>query len=166
MTPTTHIASACLLTAGMLKSGAGPGTMLAVLSIGSLVLHFALDCIPHGFITTPWTIFKKFGPTAAELVPGPLILAGSIFAFGHPFLFLIAAFFSLIPDACSTLVWNHSPGSTLYPVRALHRLHRKAHWFETDHPDGTVTHMFANRPLLAVEGGFAALIVGGLFLVG
>ncbi len=156
MTPTTHITSACLLTALMLRSGAGSGATLAVLSFGSLTLHFALDCVPHGFITTPWTIFKKFGPTAAELVPGPLILAGSMFAFGHPLFFLLAAVFSLIPDFCSTLVWKHSRFAALYPVRSLHRLHRFVHWFETDYPDGSVTHMFANRPLLGAEAGLLA----------
>lgn len=70
--------------------------MLAVLSIGSLALHFLLDCIPHGFITTPWTIFKKFVPTVIELVPGSLIIAAAILVFGHPLLFLLAAAFSLI----------------------------------------------------------------------
>jgi len=163
MTPTTHIASACLLTAGMLHAGAGAGTTFAVLTLGSLALHFLLDCIPHGFITTPWTICKKFGATAAELIPGPLILAGAILAFGHPFLFLLAAGFSLLPDICSTLVWKRGMGSALPPVRALHRLHRNVHWFETDHPDGSVTHMFPNKPLLAAEACCAALVVGALF---
>ncbi len=136
--------------------------MSGVLSIGSLALHYALDCIPHGFITTPWTIFKRFLPTAVELVPGPLILAGSVAAFGHPFLFLLAASFSLLPDLCSTLVWQHGRGSKLPPVRALHRLHRKVHWFETDHPDGSVTHMFPNRPLLVFEACLLVLILGAL----
>lgn len=165
MTPTTHIASASLLTAGMLHSGAGAGTTFAVLTLGSLALHFVLDCIPHGFITTPWTIFKKFLPTAAELVPGPLILAGAILAFGHPFFFLLAAGCSLLPDFCSTLVWRRSRFAALYPVRALHRIHRLVHWFETDHPDGSVTHLFPNRPLLAAEACCAVLILGALFVV-
>jgi len=133
-----------------------------MLTIGSLALHFAFDCIPHGFITTPWTIFKKFLPTAVELVPGPLILAGSVAAFGHPFLFLLAAGFSLLPDLCSTLVWKQGRGSNFYPVRALHRLHRKVHWFETDHPDGSVTHRFANRPLLVREACLLVTILGAL----
>jgi hypothetical protein len=162
MTPTTHIASACLLTAGMLHSGAGAPEAIAVLSIGSLALHLALDCIPHGFITTPWTIFKKIGPTAAELIPGPLILAGSVLAFGHASYFLLAAAFGLLPDLCSTLVWKQSRAAALRPVRALHRLHRKVHWFETDHPDGSVTRMFPNRPLLAAEACCAVLIAGVL----
>jgi hypothetical protein len=165
MTPTTHILSACVLTAGLLHFGAGPAALFAAVSIGSLALHFALDCIPHGFITTPWTIFKKFGPTAAELVPGPLILAGSILAFGHPFFFLTAAAFSLLPDLCSTLVWKRATGSALLPVRALHRLHRSVHWFETDHSDGSVTHMFANKPLLAGEAFCAMLMAGALFVL-
>ncbi|MBM4309800.1 MAG: hypothetical protein FJ119_02475 [Deltaproteobacteria bacterium] len=153
-----------MLTASILHSGAGPYTTLAVVSIGALALHFALDCIPHGFITTPWTIFKKIGPASAELLPGPLILAGAILAFGHPFLFLLAAGFSLLPDVCSTLVWQRSGIADLYAVRALHRLHRLVHWFETDHPDGSVTHMFPNRPLLAAEACCTALILGALFV--
>ena len=163
MTPTTHIVSACLLTTVVLHSGAGEKTTLSVLTIGSLALHFLLDLVPHGFITTPWTIFKKCVPTAVELIPGPLILSGAILAFGHPAFFLVASAFSLLPDLCSTLVWKHGIGSRLYPVRVLHRLHRKVHWFETDHPDGSVTHMFPNRPLLVAEACWAALIVGALF---
>ena len=151
MTPTTHIASSCLLTTVMVHSGAGEAVVLAVLSIGSLVLHFLLDCIPHGFITTPWTIFKKFVPTVIELVPGPLILAAAILIFGHPLLFLLAAAFSLIPDICSTLVWKHTRVADMYLLRALHRLHRLVHWFEIDNPDGSVSHLFSNRPLLIVE---------------
>lgn len=136
--------------------------MLGVLSIGSLALHFALDCIPHGFITTPWTIFKKVIPTTIELVPGPLILAASILVFGHPLLFMLAATCSLIPDICSTLIWNRTMGAGLPPVRVVHRLHRQTHWFETDHPDGTVTHMFPNRPLLAIEACLLTLIICAL----
>lgn len=165
MTPTTHIASSCLLTAAVVRSGTGEAAAFAVLSVGSLALHFLLDCIPHGFITTPWTIFKKFLPTALELFPGPLILAASILIFGHPLLFAFAAAFSLVPDICSTLVWNRKRGSALPAVRALHRLHRLVHWFETDHPDGSVTHMFANRPLLAVEACLLALIISALYQV-
>lgn len=164
MTPTTHIASSCLLTTAMLHSGAGEAAVFVVLSLGSLALHFLLDCIPHGFITTPWTIFKKFMPTALELAPGPLILAASILVFGHPVFFLLAAGFSLIPDFCSTLVWNQSPAAGAYPVRALHRLHRLVHWFETDHPDGSVTHMFPNGPLLALEACCVVLMLCVLFV--
>ena len=164
MTPTTHIASSCLLTTAMLHSGAGEAAVLVVLSLGSLALHFLLDCIPHGFITTPWTIFKKFLPTAVELAPGPLILAASILVFGHPLLFVLAAGFSLIPDICSTLVWKHNRAAGAYPVRALHRLHRLVHWFETDHPDGSVTHLFPNGPLLALEACCVVLMLGVLFV--
>lgn len=163
MTPTTHIASSCLLTAAMVHSGADEAAVLVVLSLGSLALHFLLDCIPHGFITTPWTIFKKFMPTAVELAPGPLLLAASILVFGHPLLFVLAAVLSLLPDLCSTLVWKHSMGSTLYPVRVLHRLHRLVHWFETDNPDGSVTHLFPNGPLLAIEACCVVLMIAALF---
>jgi len=139
--------------------------VLAVLSIGSLALHFILDSIPHGFITTPWTIFKKFVPTVIELVPGPLIIAAAILVFGHPLLFLLAAAFSLIPDICSTLVWKHNRVAAMYPLRALHRLHRLVHWFEIDNPDGSVSHIFPNGPLLAVEGCLLVLILGLQFFL-
>ena len=152
MTPTTHIASSCLLTAVMVNSAAGETTVLAVLSVGSLALHFLLDCIPHGFITTPWTIFKKiYSDGSLNWLPGPLILAASILVFGHPILFVLAAAFSLMPDICSTLVWRHNRFAGMLPLRVLHRLHRLVHWFETDHPDGSVTHLFPNRPLLALR---------------
>lgn len=165
MTPTTHIASSCLLTTVMLRSGAGEAAMLAVLSIGSLALHFVLDCVPHGFITAPWSIFKKLVPTLAELVPGPLILLAAILIFGHPLLFILAAFCSLIPDICSVLVWKYNTRTgSLYPLRVLHLLHRLVHWFEKDHPNGSVTHRFANGPLLAAEACFVILLLGALSL--
>ena len=138
--------------------------MLAVLSIGSLALHFVLDCIPHGFITAPWSIFKKLVPTLAELVPGPLILLAAILVFGHPLLFMLAAACSLIPDVCTTLVWKEPRIVGLFPMGFLHRLHRKVHWFETDNPDGSVTHRFANGSLLAAEACFVILLLGALFL--
>ena len=163
MTPTTHIASSCLLTNVMVSSGAGETIVLAVLSFGSLALHFILDCIPHGFISTPWTIFKKIVPTAIELVPGPLILAAAILVFGHPVLFLLAAAFSLLPDICTTLVCKYKRLADIYPLRVLHRFHRWVHWFETDNPDGSVTFIFRNKPLLVIEGCSVVLILGLLF---
>jgi hypothetical protein len=164
MTPTTHIASSCLLTAVMVNSGAGETTVFAVLSLGPLALHFLLDCIPHGFITTPWTLFKKIIPTLTELLPGPLILAASILVFGHPILFLLAAASSLLPDICSTLVWRHNRFAEMLPLRIVHRLHRLVHWFETDHPDGSVSHLFPNRPLLAVETCCLMVLLGFIYL--
>ena len=164
MTPTTHIASSCLLTTVMLNSGAGEAVVFAVLSIGSLALHFLLDCIPHGFIATPWTIFKKFTPTVIELVPGPLILAAAILVFGHPLFFLLATAFSLFPDICTTLVWKYKRLADMYPLSVLHRLHRWVHWFEKDNPDGSVTFLFRNQPLLVMEGCSVVLILGLLFL--
>ena len=148
----------------MIRSGAGELAVVSVLSIGSLALHFLLDCLPHGFIATPRTIFKKAVPTIIELAPGPLIFAAAILIFGHPLLFMLAAACSLIPDICSTLIWNHnSRAGALYPLRAMHRLHRLVHWFETDHPDGSVTHRFSNGPLLAAEACLFVLIIGVQF---
>jgi len=149
----------------MIRSGAGELAVVSVLSIGSLALHFLLDCLPHGFIATPRTIFKKAVPTIIELAPGPLIFAAAILIFGHPLLFMLAAACSLIPDICSTLVWKKdSRAGGLYPLRVLHRLHRLVHWFETDHPDGSVTHRFSNGPLLAAEACCTLLMLGVLFL--
>jgi hypothetical protein len=51
-----------------------------------------------------------------------------------------------------TTTWkgNHRiakvPGLSL-----IHWLHCKVHWFETDHPDGTVSYLFPNRPMLVLE---------------
>ena len=164
MTPTTHIASSCLLTTVMMRSGAGEAVVLTVLSAGSLALHFLLDCIPHGFITTPWTIFKKLTPTAIELLPGPLILAAAILIFGNPWLFLFAAAFSILPDISSTLVWKDKRFAGIYPLCIVHRLHRLVHWFETDNPDGSVSHLFPNRPLLVFEACCVVLMLGFLSL--
>jgi len=152
MLPTTHIAASCLLTACAVTSNTDRVPTLLVLTAGSLLLHFAMDLVPHGFITTPLTIFKKFLPTVAELLPGPLILFFSILMFGNPLLFLIACCCGLLPDLCTTLLWNNPQRyEKIRMVRVVHALHRRMHWFETDHPDGSVSHRFANRPLLLFE---------------
>ena len=63
-----------------------------------------------------------------------------------------------------TTTWkgNHQivkvPGLSL-----IHRLHRKVHWFETDHPDGTVSYLFPNRPMLVLEYVLVISLLRALF---
>lgn len=162
MTATTHISAACFIAALAVKSNLDSMEKLLVVAAASLASHFIIDLIPHGFVADPHTIFVKIAPTLLELVPGPVILLLSVAMFGSPVLFIWAAGFSIIPDVVSTLIWKGNllvlkvPGLSL-----IHRLHRKVHWFETDHPDGTVSYLFPNRPLLALEG----LLIASLLLV-
>ena len=151
MTTTTHITASCLITALAIKSGLGPVAKLLVVAAASLASHFIIDLIPHGFIAVPNTIFKKFIPTFFELAPGPVILLLAMATFGSPFLFLWSAGFSIIPDVVTT-TWKGNDRIVKVPgLSLIHRLHRKVHWFETDHPDGTVSYLFPNRPMLALE---------------
>jgi hypothetical protein len=162
MTTTTHISASCVIAALAIKSGLGPVEKLLVVAAASLVSHYLIDLIPHGFIAVPSTIFKKFIPTVFELAPGPVILLIATATFGSPFLFLWAAGFSIIPDVVTTLAWKgHDQVLKVPGLSLIHRLHRKVHWFETDHPDGTVSYLFSNRPMLAVE----ALLVTSLILI-
>jgi hypothetical protein len=152
VTTTTHITASCLITALAIKSGLGPVEKLLVVAAASLVSHFIIDLIPHGFIAVPNTIFKKFIPTIFELAPGPVILLLAMAVFGSPFLFPWAAGFSIIPDVVTTLTWKGYDQVVKVPGLALiNALHRKVHWFETDHPDGTVSYLFPNRPMLVLE---------------
>ena len=124
MTTTTHITASCLITALAIKSGLGPVEKLLVVAAASLVSHFIIDLIPHGFIAVPNTIFKKFIPTIFELAPGPVILLLAMATFGSPFLFLWAAGFSIIPDVVTTLTWKGNdqivkvPGLCAHPSAA------------------------------------------------
>jgi hypothetical protein len=162
MTTTTHISAACVIAALAVKSGLESMEKLLVVAAAALVSHFVIDLIPHGFIAHPDTIFKKFLPTLLELAPGPVILMLSIAVFGSPLLFIWAAGFSILPDIVSTLIWKKNRRILKIPGPALiHLLHRRVHWFETDHPDGTVSYLFPNRPMLAVE----ALLVTSLLLI-
>ena len=82
--------------------------------------------------------------------------------FGSPLLFLWAAGFSIIPDVVTTLTWKGNDQVVKVPgLSLIHPLHRKVHWFETDHPDGTVSYLFPNRPMLVLE----ALLILCLLLV-
>jgi hypothetical protein len=162
MTTNTHITASCVIAALAIQSGLGPGEKLLVVAAASLASHFIIDLIPHGFIAHPDTIFKKFIPTFFELAPSLVILLFAMAAFGSPLLFLWAAGFSIIPDIMTILAWKDNNWILQIPgLSLLHWMHRKVHWFETDHPDGTVTYLFPNRPMLAIE----ALLVTSLLLV-
>ena len=63
MTTTTHITASCLITTLAIKSGLRPVEGLLAVAAASLVSHFIIDPIPHGFIAHPHTLFKKFLPT-------------------------------------------------------------------------------------------------------
>jgi|GEM_PF-670203 len=162
VTTNTHITASCVIAALAIKSGFGPVEKLLVVAAAALASHFIIDLIPHGFIAHPKTIFKKFIPTFFELAPGPVIMLCAMTVFGSPLLFLWAAGFSIIPDVVTTLAWMGNNRIIKIPgLSLIHWLHRKVHWFETDHPDGTVTYLFPNRPMLALE----ALLVTSLLLV-
>ena len=164
MLPTTHIAASCLLTAYTINSDTGTFSQLMILSGGSLLLHYAIDIIPHGYITIPDTIFKKLIPTILEIVPGPLILMASIMIFGNPLFFILASFFGILPDLFTTLYVSHRGLAEKIPfVVPIHSLHRKLHWFEEDHGDGCYTFMFPKNPLLVCEALFLICLVVVLF---
>jgi hypothetical protein len=164
MLPTTHIAASCLLTAYTINSDTGTFSQLMILSGGSLLLHFALDLIPHGYIATPETIFKKTLPTIIEVIPGPVILLISILKFKSPIFFILAAFFGILPDLVATLYTSNRGLAEKIPlVVPIHRLHRFIHWFETDLADGGYSFMFSKNPLLVCETLFLICLVLVLF---
>ena len=164
MLPTTHIAASCLLTAYTINSDTGTFPQLMILSGGSLLLHFALDLIPHGYIATPETIFKKTLPTIIEVIPGPVILLISILKFKSPLLFILAAFFGILPDLVATLYNSNRDLAKKIPfIVSIQGLHRRVHWFEKDLEDGGYSFMFSKNPLLVFETLFLACLVMVLF---
>jgi len=141
-----------------------PGAQLLTLSGGSLLLHFALDIIPHGYIATPQTIFKKAVPTILEIVPGPIILLVSTLLFGSPLLFVVASFFGMLPDLVTTFYSSKRALAKEIPfIVPIHSLHRKLHWFEKDHGGGSYTFMFPKIPLLFFEALFLSCLLVVLF---
>lgn len=164
MTTTTHIAVSCLITVSTIQSGIDTAQKAVFVTAGSLLAHLILDIVPHGFIATPSSIFKKVVPTITELLPGPLILIAAIGFFDNAFLFLIASFFGILPDIISTLFYKRRKlVSNIPSILAIHKIHRKVHWFETEHPDGTVSYLFPNTPLLTFEAFFTVFILIILF---
>lgn len=164
MTATTHVAVSCLITVTTTQSGMNSWQQAMVVAVTSLLAHFILDLIPHGFLATPSTIFKKVIPTVTELLPGLLILLTAISLFDSPLLFLIASGCGVIPDILTTLFYKnkrliiHVP-----PFLAIHQLHRKVHWFEIEHEDGTVSYRFSNFPLISLEAVFTLFLLIKLF---
>ena len=164
MTTTTHIAASCLITAFTIQSGMDTVQKAVVVTAGSLLAHLILDIVPHGFIATPSTIFKKVLPTITELLPGPLIMIIAIWFFNNAFLFLIASFSGILPDIITTLFYkNKKLLLNISPILAIHKIHRKVHWFEIEHADGTVSYRFPNTPILALEALFTVFLLILLF---
>jgi hypothetical protein len=164
MTPTTHVASSCLITVVTLQSGLDNAQKIVTVAGTSFLLHLILDIFPHGYIATPSTIFKKVVPTIVEMLPPPFILITAICLFDNAFLFLTASFFGILPDIISTLFYKKREVIARIPYFVfIHKIHRKVHWFETEHSDGTVSFLFPNVFLLVCEAFFIIIIVTILF---
>jgi len=164
MTPTTHVASSCLIAAVTLQSGLDNVQKFVTVAGSSLLLHLILDIIPHGYIVTPATIFKKAVPTIVEMLPPPLILITAICLFDNAFLLLTASFFGIFPDIISTLFYKRRDIMVRIPYSVfIHKIHRKVHWFETEHSDGTISFLFSNGFLLVCEAFLVIIIVIALF---
>jgi hypothetical protein len=79
-------------------------------------------------------------------------------------LFMCASFFGILPDIITTVYYKRRQLiASVPPLLYLHLLHRKIHWFETEHPDGSCSYRFPPLPLLAGEGVFMLTIVFALF---
>jgi hypothetical protein len=164
MTPTTHVASSCLIAVATLHSGLDNVQKVVTVAGSSFILHLILDILPHGYIATPATIFKKIVPTIVEMLPPPLILITAIWLFDNAFLFLTASFFGILPDIISTLFYKRREMIARIPYfMFIHKIHRKVHWFETEHADGTVSFLFPNVFLLVCEAFFIIIIITVLF---
>jgi hypothetical protein len=164
MTPTTHVASSCLIAVVTLQSGLDNVQKIVTVAGSSLLLHLILDILPHGYISTPATIFKKVVPTIVEMLPPPLILIVAIWFFDSAFLFLTASFFGILPDIITMLFYKRREMIVRIPyIVFIHKIHRKVHWFETEHSDGTVSFLFPNVFLLVCEAFFIVIIVAVLF---
>jgi len=164
MTATTHIAVSCLITTLTIQTTSNDLQRFVLVSGASLLSHFLLDLIPHGFIAKPTTIFKKLWPTVVELLPGPLILLAALSLYDNVMLFVCASFFGILPDIITTVYYKRRQLiASVPPLLYLHLLHRKIHWFETENPDGSCSYRFPPLPLLAGEGVFMLTIVFALF---
>ena len=160
MTATTHITVSCLITSLTVQTASGELQGYALVTGLSLLSHFILDLLPHGFIAKPNTLFRKLWPTLLELLPGPIILVGAISLLGHGMLFLSAALCSVLPDIITTLYYQKKHlVSSVAPLLYLHMLHRKVHWFETEYPDGSCSYRYPILPLLAGEALFMCCVL-------
>jgi hypothetical protein len=152
MTSTTHVTASCVITATAIQWDISDLQKFILVTLAAFIAHFIFDIAPHGYIATPHTLFKKILPTTVELFPGPLILLGSNVLFGNPFLFMSASLCGVLPDIVTVLFYKQKEMiSSAPPLRMVHSAHRKIHWFETEHPDGTVTFPFPNGILLTLE---------------
>ena len=164
MTTTTHIAVSCFITVRIIPLPIDDIHKAVIVSAGALFAHLLLDALPHGFIATSNTLFKETLPTLAELVPGPLILIAAVWFFDNALLFALASCFGALPDVISTVYYKkkHRMVSTpLFPY--MHTIHRRVHWFEKKHPDGSYSCRFPNNVLLACEALFTCSILFALF---
>lgn len=163
MTTTTHIAVSCFITSLIIPSPVGDSHKAVIVSAGALCAHFLLDAFPHGLIAKPATLFKEILPTLAELVPGPLILIAAVWRFENALVFIAAASFGILPDVITTLYYRKK-GMLFIPLFSyIHTLHRRVHWFENEHPDGTCSCPFPATLLLAGEALFTCCILFALF---
>ena len=125
MTATTHITVSCLITTLTVQTASSDLQLFAIVTGVSLLSHFILDLLPHGFIAKPTTLFRKLWPTLLELLPGPLILVAAISLFGNGIFFLSAAFFSVLPDIITTLYYKRkqlvSSVALLHIFPSVHR---------------------------------------------
>lgn len=147
-----------------IESGMDGLPQVLTLTGGALLLHFALDLVPHGYVATARTIFREALPTIVDTVPTLLVLIASIVTFGNPLLFLTASFFGLLPDVFSTLhVANRRLARRIPTVSFVHAVHGKIHWLPNDDPANTLPAMLQRGPLLACEGVFMLGILAVLF---
>jgi hypothetical protein len=164
MTTTTHIAASCFITVLIIPSPIDDFHKAVIVSAGALFAHFVLDALPHGFIAKPSTLFKETLPTLAELVPGPLLLIAAVWLFDNGLLFFLASSFGILPDVITTVYYKKKKSTVSIPLLScIHTLHRRVHWFETQHPDGSSSSRFSNKVLLAGEALLTGCILFALF---
>jgi hypothetical protein len=163
MTTTTHIAASCFITVLIIPSPIDDLHKAVIVSAGALFAHFVLDALPHGFIAKPSTLFKETLPTLAELVPGPLLLIAAVWLFDNGLLFVLASSFGILPDVITTVYYKKKRMVSIPLLPYIHTLHRRVHWFETQHPDGSFSCRFPNKVLLAGEALFTCCILFALF---
>jgi hypothetical protein len=102
-------------------------------------------------------------PTLAEEVPGPLLLIAAVWLFDNGLLFVLASSFGILPDVITTVYYKKKRMVSIPLLPYIHTLHRRVHWFETQHPDGSFSCRFPNKVLLAGEALFTCCILFALF---
>jgi len=80
-------------------------------------------------------------------------------------LFILAAFFGILPDLVATLYnFNRGLAEKIPFIVSIQRLHRRVHWFEKDLEGGGYSFMFPKNPLLVCEALLLVCLVMVLFL--